>query len=49
MRWRSPDGGLISPARFVPVLEQTGLIFEAGQQVLAAAAAHLPAAGRRAA
>jgi diguanylate cyclase (GGDEF)-like protein/PAS domain S-box-containing protein len=37
MRWRSPDGGLISPARFVPVLEQTGLIFEAGQQVLAAA------------
>jgi diguanylate cyclase (GGDEF)-like protein/PAS domain S-box-containing protein len=37
MRWRSPDGGLISPAKFVPVLEQTGLIFEAGQQVLAAA------------
>jgi diguanylate cyclase (GGDEF)-like protein len=37
MRWRSPDGGLISPARFVPVLEQTGLIFEAGQQVIAAA------------
>ena len=37
MRWRAPDGSLISPARFVPVLEQTGLIFEAGQQVLAAA------------
>jgi len=37
MRWRSPDGGLISPVKFVPVLEQTGLIFEAGQQVLAAA------------
>jgi diguanylate cyclase (GGDEF)-like protein len=37
MRWRSPDGGLISPVRFVPVLEQTGLIFEAGQQVLSAA------------
>jgi diguanylate cyclase (GGDEF)-like protein/PAS domain S-box-containing protein len=37
MRWRSPDGGLVSPAKFVPVLEQTGLIFEAGQQVLAAA------------
>jgi diguanylate cyclase (GGDEF)-like protein/PAS domain S-box-containing protein len=37
MRWRSPDGGLISPARFVPVLEQTGLIFEAGQQVISAA------------
>jgi diguanylate cyclase (GGDEF)-like protein/PAS domain S-box-containing protein len=37
MRWRAADGSLISPARFVPVLEQTGLIFEAGQQVLAAA------------
>jgi diguanylate cyclase (GGDEF)-like protein/PAS domain S-box-containing protein len=37
MRWRSPDGALVSPAKFVPVLEQTGLIFEAGQQVLAAA------------
>jgi diguanylate cyclase (GGDEF)-like protein/PAS domain S-box-containing protein len=37
MRWHSPEGGLVSPAKFVPVLEQTGLIFEAGQQVLAAA------------
>jgi diguanylate cyclase (GGDEF)-like protein/PAS domain S-box-containing protein len=37
MRWRGPDGGLVSPARFVPVLEQTGLIFEAGQQMLALA------------
>jgi diguanylate cyclase (GGDEF)-like protein/PAS domain S-box-containing protein len=37
MRWRAPDGSLVSPARFVPVLEQTGLIFEAGEQVLALA------------
>jgi diguanylate cyclase (GGDEF)-like protein/PAS domain S-box-containing protein len=37
MRWRGPEGTLVSPAKFVPVLEQTGLIFEAGQQVLAAA------------
>ena len=37
MRWRAPDGSLVAPAKFVPVLEQTGLIFEAGQQVLAAA------------
>ena len=37
MRWRGPDGNLVSPAKFVPVLEQTGLIFEAGHQVLAAA------------
>jgi diguanylate cyclase (GGDEF)-like protein len=39
MRWKGPDGVLMSPARFVPVLEQTGLIFEAGQQILAAASA----------
>jgi diguanylate cyclase (GGDEF)-like protein len=37
MRWAGPDGTLVSPGKFVPVLEQTGLIFEAGQQVLAAA------------
>ncbi|HWM41258.1 MAG TPA: EAL domain-containing protein [Burkholderiales bacterium] len=37
MRWRAPDGALVSPAKFVPVLEQTGLILEAGHQVLAAA------------
>ncbi len=37
MRWRAPDGTLVPPVKFVPVLEQTGLIFEAGQQVLAAA------------
>ncbi|HEV7477973.1 MAG TPA: EAL domain-containing protein, partial [Burkholderiales bacterium] len=40
MRWQQPgEGGLISPARFVPVLEQTGLIFEAGRQAVAAASA----------
>jgi len=37
MRWHGPDGQLVSPVKFVPVLEQTGLIFEAGQQVIAAA------------
>jgi diguanylate cyclase (GGDEF)-like protein/PAS domain S-box-containing protein len=40
MRWQQAgEGGLVSPARFVPVLEQTGLIFEAGRQALAAASA----------
>jgi diguanylate cyclase (GGDEF)-like protein len=34
MRWQGPDGGLVSPVRFVPILEQTGLIVEAGQQML---------------
>ncbi len=37
MRWKGPDGALVPPVRFIPVLEQTGLIFEAGQQALAAA------------
>ena len=37
MRWHGPEGVLVSPVRFVPVLEQTGLIFEAGQQMLTTA------------
>jgi diguanylate cyclase (GGDEF)-like protein/PAS domain S-box-containing protein len=37
MRWHGADGELVPPARFVPVLEQTGLILEAGRQVIAAA------------
>ena len=39
MRWIGPDGALISPGRFVPVLEQTGLILEAGRQAIATASA----------
>ena len=34
MRWRGPDNLLMSPARFVPVLEETGMILEAGRQAL---------------
>jgi diguanylate cyclase (GGDEF)-like protein/PAS domain S-box-containing protein len=37
LRWNGPKGVQMSPARFVPVLEQTGLILEAGRQALAAA------------
>jgi diguanylate cyclase (GGDEF)-like protein/PAS domain S-box-containing protein len=39
MRWRGPDNQLISPLRFVPVLEETGLILEAGRQAIEIAAA----------
>jgi len=39
MRWTGQDGNPIPPAKFVPVLEETGLILEAGQQAFAAAAA----------
>jgi diguanylate cyclase (GGDEF)-like protein len=34
VRWRHPVRGLVSPATFIPVAEQTGLIIEVGQWVL---------------
>ena len=34
MRWTDPLHGAMSPAQFIPVLEQTGLIVEAGNWVL---------------
>jgi diguanylate cyclase (GGDEF)-like protein len=37
MRWQGPEGKLVSPADFIPVLEDTGLIVEAGRQVLVTA------------
>jgi diguanylate cyclase (GGDEF)-like protein len=39
MRWNGADGQPVSPAKFVPVLEETGLILEAGRQAIAAASA----------
>jgi EAL domain-containing protein (putative c-di-GMP-specific phosphodiesterase class I)/GGDEF domain-containing protein len=34
LRWRHPDFGAVSPAEFVPILEQSGLIDEVGLWVL---------------
>lgn len=34
MRWRHPEKGLISPAVFIPVAEQSGLIIEASKWAL---------------
>ncbi len=34
VRWRHPERGLISPADFIPIAEQTGLIIQIGEQVL---------------
>ncbi|NRF71096.1 EAL domain-containing protein [Aquincola sp. S2] len=39
IRWNSPERGLVAPDRFIPLLEQTGLIVEVGAWVLRQAVA----------
>jgi PAS domain S-box-containing protein/diguanylate cyclase (GGDEF)-like protein len=49
-RWTSAELGPISPDRFIPIAEQTGLIMEIGRRVLIDAlrqASHWTASGRR--
>ena len=43
IRWKSPELGMVSPAKFIPISEDTGLILPIGQWVLETACAQLKA------
>jgi diguanylate cyclase (GGDEF)-like protein len=41
LRWQPPDRELVSPAEFIPILEETGLIIEVGEWVVASVCAQI--------
>jgi EAL domain-containing protein (putative c-di-GMP-specific phosphodiesterase class I) len=47
LRWQHPRFGLLPPARFLPILESSGLIHSAGEWIIATACRQLAAWQRR--
>jgi diguanylate cyclase (GGDEF)-like protein/PAS domain S-box-containing protein len=43
LRWRHPERGLVSPAEFIPLLEETGFIIQVGEWVLRAVCSQIKA------
>jgi len=43
LRWKHPERGTVSPAEFIPVLEETGLIVAVGEWIIRRACADLKA------
>jgi diguanylate cyclase (GGDEF)-like protein len=40
LRWRHPEWGVVEPARFIPLLEETGMVVPVGAWVLSEACRH---------
>jgi diguanylate cyclase (GGDEF)-like protein/PAS domain S-box-containing protein len=47
MRWRHPDRGPVSPAEFIPIAEDTGMIFQMGRLALTESCRQMAAWQRR--
>lgn len=47
IRWQHPTRGMVSPAEFVPLAEDNGLIVPMGLWALGQGAAHWPSCSRR--